>query len=217
MITVPEAVEQIIRKTSFLEEALASGVANYSALARYIQPQVEKHVKKKVTRGAIIMALRRMESVKEWPYNKQVPFSKPPDITVRSNLVEFTVPNSTLFGNEYKELFDAASVHQGNFLTMSQGVFETTIVCSKEIQETFQSIFKKDTIISSHENLSAISIKLEKTMPNTPGVYYYILKLLAWEKIAISESISTIYEFTIILNDGDVERAFSVLKNNLGK
>ena len=44
------------------------------------------------------------------------------------------------------------------------------------------------------------------------GYYYYILKRIAWEGINIVEILSTTNEFSIILDETDVDRAFAVLK-----
>ena len=44
------------------------------------------------------------------------------------------------------------------------------------------------------------------------GYYYYILKMIAWEGINIVEILSTTNEFSIILADSDVDRAFSTIQ-----
>jgi aspartokinase len=50
----------------------------------------------------------------------------------------------------------------------------------------------------------------------TPGVYYPILKALAWAGINFIEIISVSSELTIIFRDKDVDRAFSVIKGLIG-
>lgn len=44
-----------------------------------------------------------------------------------------------------------------------------------------------------------------------------ILKILAWEGINVVEVVSTFSEFTIILEDEEVSRAFSLFKDSLSK
>ncbi len=46
---------------------------------------------------------------------------------------------------------------------------------------------------------------------NLYGVYYYILKDLAWQGINLVELISTSNEFTLIVSDEDLDHAFSVI------
>ena len=62
MITIPEIVEKIIKKSSFLEEGLSKKFINLSALSRIIKPEIEKELYKKVENGAIIMALKRLSN-----------------------------------------------------------------------------------------------------------------------------------------------------------
>lgn len=45
------------------------------------------------------------------------------------------------------------------------------------------------------------------------GLYYNILKKLAWNKINIVEVISTTNEFTIIVDEKNIGKAFSVIKD----
>lgn len=42
MISTSEVVQSIIQKSPLLEDGLARGIINYSALARDLRPQIEK-------------------------------------------------------------------------------------------------------------------------------------------------------------------------------
>ena len=55
MITIAQIIEDQIKKSPFLEEALVKGIINYSSLARKLQPIVEKKLVKNVKEGAIVM------------------------------------------------------------------------------------------------------------------------------------------------------------------
>ncbi|MEM9678858.1 MAG: hypothetical protein AAF901_00930, partial [Bacteroidota bacterium] len=63
------------------------------------------------------------------------------------------------------------------------------------------------------ENLSAISLMLPKNNTKISGLYYQIFKRLAWENVALYEVISTTNEFTIVVEDALVDKAFSIMKN----
>jgi hypothetical protein len=45
-----------------------------------------------------------------------------------------------------------------------------------------------------------------------PGIYSYLLKALAWEGINVVEVVSTLNEFTIVLEEGMIDDAFSIIK-----
>ena len=74
-----------------------------------------------------------------------------------------------------------------------------------------EQIFIYEKLIFQKYSLSSITLRLSLKRTETTGFYYYILKELALEKINIEELISTTNEFTILVNDNDIDRAFSVL------
>jgi hypothetical protein len=92
-------------------------------------------------------------------------------------------------------------------------VFETTIIASREFKDKILSIFKGEKAISQFDNLSSITIQLPPGTTLIPGAYYFLLKALAWEGINIIEVVSTFNEFTIVLEDKYIDKAFSILKD----
>jgi hypothetical protein len=212
MVTIPEAVENIIKKSLFLEEALSIGIINISALARSIKPKVEREVMKEVQEGAIIMALNRFsQKLRKKAGEQEKIFRSTPDLMVRSNLIEITYSNSELLVQKQKKLLDQLSGKQ-YFLTLTQGINETTIIASKELEAKILKIFKEEKIISRIDNLSSITVLLPLGTASIPGAYNYILKSLAWEGINVVEVVSTFNELTIILEDKNIDFSFSILK-----
>ncbi len=214
MLTLSLVVEKIVKNSYLLEEGLSLGIINLSALSRQIKPEVEKQTLKKFSEGAILMALKRLAfKIKSKKTYKEL-FQKAPEIILRSNLIEFSLINSPSLMAKINKLFSL--VYSANyFLTITQGISETGIIISQEKERMIIPILKKEQIVNVINNLSAVTIKLPKENISTPGVYYFILKILAWEKINVVEVVSTACEFTIILADQDVDRAFSILKQTL--
>lgn len=214
MITIPETVEQIISASPFLEDALTEGIINYSALARKIKPEVERRLLKDVQTGAILMALRRL-SKKFKPTNmlKKIIHSNN-DLIVRSNLIEFVIPNTEFTVGMHKNLIKLAELEEQYFMTITEGVFETTIIASNDLYEQIKAILPPEKVVSQLTNLSSITIHLPTSNVYSPGLYYFFLKALAWEGINVIEVVSSYTELTIVLENKDVDRAFSVLKKS---
>jgi hypothetical protein len=61
--------------------------------------------------------------------------------------------------------------------------------------------------------LSSVTIRLPKNNTEVSGVYYFLLKNLAWAGINVCEIISTSNEVSIIVSEQDVPRAFPILMN----
>ena len=71
---------------------------------------------------------------------------------------------------------------------------------------------KNETIVSEINGLSSITIRLSEDNVHTPGVYYMLLKQLAWETINIIEIISTTNEITVVLEKENTEMAFKAIR-----
>jgi hypothetical protein len=53
---------------------------------------------------------------------------------------------------------------------------------------------------------------LPESSLNAPGLYYPVLKALAHEGLSFVEVMSVHTEFSIIFQDSDIDRAFSIVK-----
>jgi len=213
MITIPNAVEEVIKKKPFLESALVEGLVNLSALARQLKPDIEKKVGKEVNDSAVIMALNRLvprlELMSTMKFKKVV--ENIGDIIVRSNLADIAFANSNTLFEKQAILLDKVRNMKDVFCTFSQGIYETTLVVSNSIIDLVEEIFKEEKLIAKSDNLSSITVKLPSDNTACPGVYYYIFKELAWDNINIMEVISTTNEFTVVVSDEDIHRAFTIL------
>ncbi|CAM1352464.1 hypothetical protein [Tenacibaculum crassostreae] len=213
MKTIQEAVEITIRKTPFIEEALNEKLINVSSLAREILPEVSKLLKKEIKVGAVMMAINRLSPANELRVRKNIKrlALNLGDVIVRSDLCDFTFKNTTSLLKEIAKILSKSADSNDYFLTVSQGIFETNIVTSKNLQPFVEEIFKKETLINNVNDLASITIKLPKENLDQSGIYYFILKQFAWANIAVQEVISTTHEMTIVVKERDVNETFSIL------
>ncbi len=213
MKTIQEAVESTIRKTPFIEEALNEKLINVSSLARIILPEVSELLKKEIKLGAVMMAINRLSPAKELRIRKNIKklAANLGDFIVRSDLCDFTFKNTPSLLKEIAKLLSKASDSNDYFLTVSQGIFETNIVTSKNLQKDVEDVFKNETLIHSVLDLASITIKLPKDNLDQSGVYYFILKQLAWANIPLQEIISTTNEMTVVVKEEKVNETFAIL------
>ena len=213
MLSIPVAVETVIKRKPFLEGALVEGLINLSALARQLKPEVEKMVGKEVNDSAVIMALNRLvprlELISTMKVKRVV--ENMGDIIVRSDLSDYTFVNSPSLYPRQAELLNRIREQKNVFCTFSQGIYETTLIVSEQLNDLVKNIFAEETKIADNHDLSLITVKLPSDNTICPGVYYYLFKELAWDSINVVEVISTTNEFTIVVGDDDIHRAFSIL------
>lgn len=212
MITVPQMVEKIIKNSPILSELVEEGLVNYSSLARKIQPEIEGNLYKPVTIGSIIMALKRLRIETSNTKALRAALAKITDLSMRSNLVSLTFSNSpTLFQNQSK-LLAFASKTSNSFLTISTGIYETSIFISKNLVAEADKIFKDEVKKLKVEGLSSITLMLPKDAIDTPGIHYSVFKKLYSQGVNVFETASSYTELTIFLYSKDTEKAFAALK-----
>ena len=215
MKTIASCVEEIIVTQPFIEEALSLNIINYSALAEHLQPTIAKRLGKPIKTGAIMMALRRYHppsSVGHTPKMQQI-LKNLGDITVRSNLTDFTFQNSPTLIKSHAKILEQITTGRTIFYAFTRGISESNIIISSSEKEKVARSFQHEKQLDIQENLSAISIDLPHDNSTVPGLYYQLFKRLAWEGIALHEVVSTTNEFTILVQDHLVNGAFSVIKN----
>lgn len=214
MKTISSCVNKILVSRPYLEEALSRDIINYSALAKDLNHIVSEMLRKPVKNGAITMALRRYKPPVDFEseyFIKNV-LKNLGDITVRSNLSDFTFQNSgTLINSHSKVLKKISSNHQ-IFYAFTRGIFESNIIISTSEKNNVTEVFNDEKLIGIKDSLSSITLNLPKGNSKIVGLYYQIFKRLAWDNITLYEIISTTNEFTILVEEHLVDKAFSIIK-----
>lgn len=215
MKTISSVVENYIKSKPFLQSALAQGIINLTSLSRNIKGDIETELGKDVRNGAIVMALKRLSAELEFRATHRIlkVLKNIGEITVRSSLTDYTFLVSDTILNKQAQLLQEINNNKDVFYTSSRGVNETNIVISNSLNETVENLFKDEKMTQKEGDLSSISVKLPEDNVRIPGIYYFIFQRLAWEGIIINEVISTTNEFTIIVAEDQIDKAFKVMKD----
>ncbi|NKI25402.1 aspartate kinase [Arenibacter sp. 6A1] len=215
MKTISSVVEDYIKKKPFLQSALAQGIINLTSLSRIVKPEIENELGKDIRNGAIVMALKRLSDDLEFRATHKIikVLKNIGEITVRSSLTDFTFLVSDSILENQTMLLKEVNKNKDVFYTSSRGVNEMNIVVSNILEDAIEELFKNEKCTQKAEHLSSITVKLPAENVSVPGIYYFIFQRLAWEGIVLYEVISTTNEFTIIVNDEQVDMAFKTIKD----
>lgn len=213
MSSISKITEDIINRSPFLREAMNENLINISALARKIKPEIEKVSGKPTKEGAIVMAIKRMTPGVYHRINLKINnvIGGIGDFLVRSDLVDYTFENSESLRVSQGQLIQQLKDDKDSFFTVCRGITETTYVLNSKYSELIENSFRKENMKAHTKDLSSITVKLPETNVETYGVYYYIMKHLAWEGINIEQVVSTTNEFTAIVKSSDIDEAFKIL------
>jgi len=214
MKTIATCVEEILISQPFLEDALTRNILNFSALAEELREPISKMLRKTVKSGAIMMALRRYSPPKEMA--NKIKLNKVlknlGDITVRSGLSDYTFKNSRSLVHGHSKMLEVIKEDPHVFYTFTRGVHESNVLITSALKQHIEKSYKDEICTIVQDNLSAITIGLPKENTKIAGLYYQFFKRLAWEGIALYEVVSTTNEFTILVEDEVVDKAFSAVK-----
>lgn len=213
MKSLGKITEELINKSPFLREAMSENLINISSLARKLRPEIEKIAEKEVNEGAIVMAIKRMPPGYYHQLDLKIKnvMGEIGDILVRSNLASFTFENSDTLKEKQLELVNILNKENDSFFAITRGITETTIIVNSSHTDKISGLFLREKMTSESQNLASVTVKLPSINIKLHGVYYYILKHLAWDGININEIISTSNEFTTVVSQSDIDKAFSIL------
>lgn len=213
MDRLSKVIERLINQSPFIQEAISEGLINISSLARKLNPDIARITGKEISDSAIIMAIKRMPPGTNQKIERRIKnfMGELGDLIVRSNLVKCTFNNYVGISQDQAKFLTQIKDISDNFYTVSRGVAETTIITNEQFKQQITTIFNQSHLISESADLSSITMKLPPVNSEISGVYYYLLKKLAWEGINLAEVISTTNEFTIVVDTKIVSKAFSVL------
>jgi hypothetical protein len=193
MITVPEAAEKIVKRSRYLNEALSKDIINISSLARYIKPEIEEMLIKKVSLSSIIMALKRIDrkNLPDTPYDQI--FSNPPEITVK--------PNLALLLSDERQKAQVSFVYS----TLTE---EDSILLGKKEDLTKLKTDKSQLIYP----VSAISIPVPSEAKGISGIYYFFIKSFAWERINILNFFTSANEICLVVGEENLQRSLEIVR-----
>ncbi len=212
MITVPQAVEKIIKRSRYLSEAMSKDLINASSLARYIKPEVEDLVFKSVTMGSIVVAIKRLGKTFSGGYRQVTAFKEAPDMIVRSNLTLIYVKNSDNLLGKLSEIEKTSKNFQKKAL-FTYGRVETIILTNKINLEGIRKTLRNEEVAQTFPNVSSVTIHLPEETVTNPGIFYFFLKSLAWENVNILDILSTQTELTLIFSPDNINSAFGILQS----
>ncbi|MCQ2974302.1 MAG: aspartate kinase [Bacteroidales bacterium] len=213
MKPISKTVEELIIKQPFIIELMRDGLINLSSLARKMVPEIAEIRQTEVTQASVMMALKRLSenlnSTKSQLIN--VRKTKFNDITVRTNLTDYTFENSPTLINCQQKLLKYIAGRPEIFVSTSRGIYESTVLITSNLEKTLEEIYTDEKKLSKAENLAAITVSLPSESTSIIGLYYMIFRDISWEGINIYEVISTTNEITLFVKENNVNKAFKIL------
>lgn len=189
MIKVHDIVKELVLKEEESHHALVSGYMNLSNFAKSIQKEVKAKTKKEVSVPSIVVSLSRLQ--KELKKVPSLLFDIDiHNITAKSPLSEIVFARTAKFTKKLGTFYEAITTVPDDFLTMTLGVGEVTVMCSSRIKQVILKHFKEEPLMVE-DNLAALSISFDPKYYYEANITYSLLRRIALNRIPLAETITT--------------------------
>lgn len=204
MISINNAINQIVNESPFLEDWLYHEYINLTSLANYIKPQIENLTKKEVTIWAIKMALSRYikEKTKTIKYKK---FSVE-NFFIKKNIWVIYLKNESKQIDSFE-----IKLKDDDYLTTIQWSKNATIIYNENIKEKLEKILPEKNIEMRVENLSLVWVYLEENFLNEIWIIYTLSKKINFNNINLIEIISNYKEVHLIVKNEDLKKTIDAI------
>ena len=211
MVTISNAVKDILSRQVFLQEAINRNIVSFNLLARHLRPDIEKDLGKPVKHSAVVMALRR-HSEKLEKKKDQVSFNYFRETLIKTDVCYIVVEESSTSLGKIQTLSDEIDVKRGGIFNIIQGNYEVGVITNQRHKDKLLDLLSNEKILKVVEDLVVISLTYSKDFLFTPGVLYNVLRFLAWENINIVGTILTLKELNLVIQRDQTMNCYNTLE-----
>ena len=204
-------MKQIISSNTLFFQALSSGIANYTALAQKIKPQVEKLTKSEVNINTLVVAVKRFaDSLNENEY-KYHPVFDGVRMTLTGSIIDIDFNETDEVYRVLDEIFELSSGYNMFRSNKQIRLFAEDI---EEIRNMFKSS-NEGAAGEIKDGLSKITITVQSDRENTYEVLSIVFSILHNNRIPLYNAFFSQNEIILILSMNDAAKAFEVIREKL--
>jgi hypothetical protein len=218
-LSVPDAMREVLANNSVYREALELRIANYTALAEKIKPDIEKLIGYKVNQNTIVVAIKRfadaLEKIKS-DHNSTPSNVTKAKMSLTSSIIDIDFQkdneNDDTLTNILDEFFEQENRYN---LFQTDSHFTLLTEDADEIRKMVADAIEKfDGKIKG--GLSKITLSLG---PDEQGPYYLlslVSNILYTHQIPVHSAFFTPNEMVLILSEKDAARAYDSIRMKIG-
>lgn len=208
MITITQAVSQLILQDELASEALREDLLNLSAYADKIHKRVENLTFKDVKRGTIVVALTRIKKnlAKLPPLYPEIEIN---NLSVKSSLYAFTY-EKTLDIQRKIAVLHPFLLPMNDLFSITEGPSEVTIVFAEKSEELIKKHFSTRPKVEFRD-IVAVTVQFRMEVARIPNFFYGLFSTLAGKRINIIEIVSTFTEISFIVGKDAMEETMKSL------
>ena len=231
-VSVPFAIREVLSSNPLYFQAIQFGIANYTALAQRIRPEVEKITATQVNIGTLVVAIKRFADILQKEQrkednmmgNKKVHFGEGTRMSLTGSIidVDFDDRDFEQLSNILDEMFEK----DGRSSPFYYNLFQTNKqlrLFAEDVQEirNILSLASQKFDGRMRAGLSKITITLpssastrsaEGPQRNPYNLLSIVSDVLYKNQIILHDAFFTPNEIVLILNEKDAARAYELLR-----
>lgn len=212
MITTIQAVKQVLDETQMIPAEFPLELVNVSALARRIQPGVEKRLKREVQPSTLAVSIQRLIANDDL-MRIELPELKIDTFNMQSGLVEVTYAKTAETTQLVRDIHrQHKSAYMRDFLTVIYGTTEISIIMKEGFLEDITATLCDYTPKALVRQLGCVSVQFSDKYLGVPNVIYVMVRALAGGNINVVEMVSTYTELAFIVAEDDLQATLGLLQ-----
>jgi hypothetical protein len=223
-LSVPEAIRKILANDHVYMQALTLGIANYTALAERIKPDIERLTGYKVNLNTIVVAIKRFADNLEKKNMQQANINTHLTTTIKAKMsltgsiidIDFQKENNDNDNDALASILDEIFEQDSRYnLFQTDSHFSLFTEDADEIRRMVADAIQKfDGKIN--EGLSKITVSLTPKDQSPYHILSVVSNILYNHQIPIHSAFFTANEIVLILNDRDAAKAYDLIRMKLG-
>ncbi len=211
--SISDAVKDVLGELTFLRAAIEYDLLNYSAVARFILPLVNKKMgKTAVSQEAVSIAVRRyVASSGSEPSPRLLQVVRNCKIILRTDLSSLIVRQwmDIDFIAELRDVLKTVDFRAGEKFYVIARSNDLFIICSSRFLPEIESKVRPPARIATKaSNLSLLTINVQSTNFEIPGVVQFFVKQFELAGINLHDVFSTRGKITFLFHQRDAARAY---------
>ena len=223
-VSVPEAIRKILTNDHVYMQSLALGIANYTALAERIKPDIERLIGSKVNLNTIVVAIKRFADALEKKKNMHHENSSTHLTGAKAKMslmgsiidIDFQKENNDDDNDALASVLDDFFEQDSRYnLFQTDSHFSLLTEDADEIRRMVANAIQKfDGKIS--EGLSKITVSLTSDDQSAYHILSLVSNILYNHQIPIHSAFFTTNEVVLILDDKDAAKAYDLIRMKIG-
>lgn len=208
-VSVPYAVKRVIGSSSFLLQALRSGIVNYTALAERIKPDIEKLTKASVNLNTLVVAIKRFaDSLQGVDTSHATVEGIRMSLTGSIIVVGFSTVSREMV--RVLETLLESDKEYSMFRTNGQISFFAE---SREIHTLYDVVHHFQGVIK--EGFSKITINLPSDIDSAYSILSTISYILSTSQIPIYNAFFSNSQIVLVLKVQDAAKAYEIIRGEI--